>query len=932
MKEIDWQVRAIQGVLLALSCIFLYLFFFGADWLMPWSVTTTADSHSFETAAFWKGPFRFSFEAVRYSLAEAFTAGPITGHPIASTLCTVLILIGLNGLLTFATTLPRFWFLAICGAFIFFVLNLHLEEVGLFGMSNTHRVSSVILMSAYLIPAYLFHGFFPSTSMAKRMLAFLILTSIVVISSYDHMDTLHAQFTTGSHFSLAIVSLLLLFAVAEAPVFAILYAVTLGKGAKNNGLHLAMFCLSYLALWAIYYAKRYGHISFGFSWVEPYPIFFITLILGAWVLFHRRYQYQSFINISTARAIYIFASLICFGWLLQGLVTGNDPVYRGFEYLILYAHLGFGTIFLLYIIVNFVTPLSQGMPVYKIAYKDHTFPFLSARLAGLAAVAGMYFLASAEPLRLLQAGFFNYQGLQAEQALDQGLAQEYYTEGAIYGADNHFSNYKLGFAQLTKGNIDQANGRFKRATVRFPTPQAFAQTSGTYALMNSSSAPTMVSLQDGLREFDSHYMLKNNLGLTYLAQGKDELAAHTFRSMSPTNSWKSIHAVNYWKTNPSSPQMPQDYQNLGIGVKANILNNALSSSTKGTYAIDTTNLQRAPSLHRMAYLINSCYLAPESGAPDLILHRYLTGTLGDDMYFNAQLAVGLAKFLAGRVNDAMIALDRLRAESTEKKSARAAYFMGLIALHEGASQLALDYLDRAIAGQNAEAPIAKLSALMEHDFSAARLYAKELNKQQGPGYASLGDDLAQMQAASPMDSAYGLSHVYYFHNRYSPSTLQQLLPDAPQEWRASLWDKILNTYYLEDGKLRQYYELFASYLAPDQQLLFQQVFSAAVDLETAASLAKANALNEPIQVRMIQRVLKEDTLQAYDLLVLATNINQKSDRLLKMYIETALYSGLTSYAEEALTRLEKLVPPDEYSSFRSEFSLKKEAYELRTGW
>ena len=42
--------------------------------------------------------------------------------------------------------------------------------------------------------------------------------------------------------------------------------------------------------------------------------------------------------------------------------------------------------FLAYIIVNLIDPLAQGLQVYKVIYKPQTFHYVTARLAGLAAV------------------------------------------------------------------------------------------------------------------------------------------------------------------------------------------------------------------------------------------------------------------------------------------------------------------------------------------------------------------------------------------------------------------------------------------------------------------------------------------------------------------------------------------------------------------
>src|SRR5690606_6377483 len=134
-----------------------------------------------------------------------------------------------------------------------------------------------------------------------------------------------------------------------------------------------------------------------------------------------------------------------------------------FEDAIVFSQLGFGGMFLFYIIVNFITPLMRNMAVYRIVFKEGTLPYTTYRIAGVIAVVAFYLLSNQVAFSQALAGFYNGLGDLYKTRNQQLLSQQYYRQGAAYGYQNHKSNYQLGFIANQKEKPGEAVYHFEQA-------------------------------------------------------------------------------------------------------------------------------------------------------------------------------------------------------------------------------------------------------------------------------------------------------------------------------------------------------------------------------------------------------------------------------------------------------------------------------------
>lgn len=947
------------SVAIFLGAVFIFLFFYfqGYGSSIGWKVTTTAEPESFYTLPFKKGPFQFSFSGEKYSLAEVFSAGPIERHFSMDAALLSIMLAGLCLVLAVATSLPRVWFVGTMGLFIFFIISLHLPEIRLFGFGERSSLAIVVILLAYLGPAYFFHAFAKYSALGWRWLTFLIISGAVVLLSGVEMVALQEQFISGSYFGMIVLSLVFLFLIAEENVFAILFLVTQAKGGRNNHVHFSVFSLVYLGVLIAYYGKKSALLDL--SWLElgffdPFILLAISTVVALWSLRFKRAFYEGFLALPHAGILYCGLGAAVLAFFALAFFRGNDPVYEGMHYFIVYAHLGFGLMFFLYLFWNFVSPLGQGMQVYKIAYKEQNFPYVSARLAGLAAIAGFFFLANKEPFLLFRAGHYNYLGAQQEATGEDLLAGEYYREGSIYGYDNHFSNYKIGYRELQKGDIAEANYRFKRAAMRYPSPQAFINQAGTHA-MQGEATPSLVTLQSGLRVFPGNSQLINNLGLTYADMGKSQEAANMLSLANPNAKWANTALVNLWKVAGADTSLAaRDYEKGNLAVKANILNTLTEQAFQADIRFDTTSIYPSYPLHRLAFLINASWYFDTEGLP-AALEGALSGQMDESMYLAARNAMVMTHYRTGNINKALELLDILRTEASYSEAGRYTNQMGLIALSQHATRMALGFFEEAIKLGFQDALLNKAACLLELGrLDEASEWAGHLTTLD-TAYSRLEQDISRIRGTENLSLDQQLFRVYYLYTEYSPAELSVALAQADELFIRSLWAKVASEQLKLENyeQLKLYRAVFNNHLnkvsfeepdllmalAEEKTLDNGHPLAQALTLDNPeekasalSGLASLNALNEPLVLAISQQLMEQMPSAAYDVLVQAININRSSVALHQQYVLAALETGLEAYAEDVLQKLQTLTTQQEYQKFYQKYLSRKAELDTSTSW
>lgn len=952
MKGDEFLTKFLIFIFVAVISVMAYYYWQGADSSIDWKVTTHAETSEFTPHEFQKGPFSFAITSNYYTLTEAFSAGPIERHLTRDILFLVLTWLGIGILLMLSTYLSRIWFTGVAGLFIFMVMNIELSAIRVFGFSEFSYWGSIIVVILIIAPAYIFQSYFKYVSFGIRIASFIVASLVIVFFSSVEVIALQEQFNVGIYFSIIVLMLLFLIMVAEENLFAILFLVTKNNGGENNEKHFSVFSLIYLVFLGMVYGKKAGFIRMELPFFDPYVLLIISSLVALWSLKYKREVYGNILDTNQALQIFAAIGIVVISYLALAFSRGNDPIFEGLHYFIIYAHLGFGFMFFLYTIINFVNPLTKGFQVHRIVYRERNFPYVTAKLAGIVIVTAAFLYSDQEAFKLFRAGHFNYLGEQAEQQNENALADQYFQEASIYGYDNHFSNYKTGYKNLQKSKTEEANYRFGRATYRYPTPQAYVNQSNTFGILNEVT-PSTVSLQTGLSRFPENNMLLNNLGLIYTDLGNLSTAETYFKQANENSSWNNANSVNLWKIGRGEHPL-ESYENGNLAVKVNVIANGIANNQRLAINFDRSVLSESFPLHQSAFLINSLWYFNSDELRDL-LNESIQNPQDESVYQNSVHAIAWSFYKNGDVNQSIRRLDQLSIQASQPEQSKYLNELGLIALEQYAPELALGFFERSIAKGGNQASLNKAVALLEaKKFDEALLWMEAMALQDSANQG-MANDFKEILSGTELNENQRSLHLYYQWEDYNPAVLLPMISSLSADFIKQLWGKmsielleqknydLLEDYLsiLKPSLDEQDYQNCLAVIALEKGLAFSSDHPVSLALSNPDSIrnqmlfveAHKNALNVPLLLAIADFIAKEDIQLAYDLLVEAIDLNPYNRNLLKAYAMTALEMHLADYAAPIVNRLESILPEDEWLLFEQDFvNRKNELADTSVDW
>lgn len=838
----------------------LIIYYQGYDLSIDWEVTTTGEFMPFEAWSMDNGLISHKITGEKILLTENYQGSEIKNKIGTAHLFVALSWIGVCIVLATASYFKRIGFFITIGLFALFINRLNLFEVGLFGI--TSRLVLLIPFVSIAGPLVYFSEYQKNIAFHWRLLS-LILISIVLFTGVKDEALFTHHFIAHSLFGYLVCGIFFIFAIVEEPIFAILLLISRGKGSKDNHLHFIVLSLIYLGNLSLYYLSKSGYFPNSFYFFDPYILLAFTTIIG---LFTLRFKFD-FLSVYVSGSMFynLLAGLGIIFLSMVGLAMfyGIDGIYQGFHYFILYSHLGFGVFFFLYLLINFIDPLVKGLPVFRIAYKEQNFPYLSARLGGLAAVLGFYFLSSQEGYNLIRSGYYNYLGDKEQYLGNERLAQEYFENAAFLGTRTHYPNYQTGIKNRKKGNSYASKVAFENASMRFGSPYAIVN----YGNLDKDLNPNKVQAkyEEALRTFSSGE-LRNNLGIVHLQKGNLDRALDEFRKADPEDRWNSAPLINKWNVYALTGAVDKvilrkDYQKVHYGLRANII---ASSDTSHALSFEYDNLDQAYSLHQKAYLLNSVLFLNDDSIASKVTKHIDQSIDGD---FNTRLRKGLAlyHYRRGEVNQAFKMLNYLQANVNRFYKGEFYDIAGKFALDQQALRLSLDYFNKAIEYGSTSSRFSKIEAL-----------------------AALGDTMEIITTSSDILKVdAGLTNeVNIILEKLEHFSFPETKNDVP------LSNDILN---LSDDMLVQ--------------------------------MAGKNAFDEQAVLAAIDELTSRGNDQGYNLLLQSIEINPYALELLKAYALYALDWNLIEYASSTLERIESIASPKEYELFLKIYNKKLEELE-----
>jgi dihydrofolate reductase len=460
--------------LLLVLCVALFI----AMWRSPaptvtWQYWQERETQAITTHQFQTGPFLLQTKADNAILFERLNGSDfaIPDWPVYAYLLVMVLAFAM--MLAVVSSLSRFWFMLGYGFIIFFIANLQLEVLAVLGQSNLYPAASLIVL--LVVVGLIFQYYWSAASFALRWFIFLMVlgSSIAALAA---MATIPAPlyFIAVNFIPATVVAcvFLVLFTAHEWVALIVLLVSKFSKG-TNGFTHFAVLSGIYLANLIAMYLSRLDMFAWEFS-IHPVILMASTAVLAVWGVMRQQAQMEGFILPGPLAPLGVLSlAIVAMGGTAFFYTAGHDAAIETISNFSLYAHIGFGLVFALYVIANFAEPLKQNMAVMQVLFRPKFMQFFTFRLAGTIAVLGFVVVVSwRRPIfdtkGARDAAIGDYYALTGNITLAKG----FYEKSDQYAFHNHHANYVLANIHRLLQEPSKERMRYSNAAERRPTMQA----------------------------------------------------------------------------------------------------------------------------------------------------------------------------------------------------------------------------------------------------------------------------------------------------------------------------------------------------------------------------------------------------------------------------------------------------------------------------
>ncbi|HNP18289.1 MAG TPA: hypothetical protein PKL31_07650 [Fulvivirga sp.] len=955
----------------------------GVGNVLDWNILAQVDKAEIIVKTFKVGPFNLSqsVDSTIFTQEYAGTAPAINVFSYYLFLLAITLVATL--LVTVISNLTRFWYYVGIAIFAFFLVSLKLELLLFFGSGQ--KIGLVIALILYLPLSFYFQSIKTETPLIKRFLAFFGVAIILAILIGFGTDVPHPFFylSTSMIGSAFLISLLFIFGIAHeiiASFVYLLYGRVSSQGTKNGFIHFIVITLFYLVNLTLAFLHETNIIDWDFLYVNVFILLIISALLGIWGFRHRENQYDYIFKFYPTGALtFLGLGIVCFITIAHLQTTGNDAGLEIFRDFILYSHLGFGIIFLLYIISNFVSLLKKNLPLYQVLYRPNGMPYFTFRFAGIILVVAFVLKSNWQvPVFQGKAAYYNSVADLHQYNGEKQLAERYYKEAANYALYNHKSNYSLAVLSERSGNDEQALYRYKEATKKWPSPQAYVNLSNLH-LKNQQFFDALFTAKEAVKKYPESPEVLNTLGLIYGKTSIIDSAIYYLDKASKIEPDKGGAISNIMALLAKNTfEIPVDtvLKEYQVGDDPISINNKLVLGNKTQQFLNipfsksdsALTLVDASILENMA--INSLYdKDTASTEPITAYSRYPSNVAFKE---SLEYAACLQLYNNGDINNAFRRLNWL-ANTSEQMAAKYFDDIGLWALEQGAADVAIEYFQWAKDKGYDDAALHLAIALAENQNIPQAIHNwNELVQADDPSLKQIAQSMSSVLSLTPSEAMRREDSQLYLFERFMLSATdtllfnslvnhfedpnykaQAILDMARKLWKRDLSNSAIEIYSMAKGlnitdeelyNNLQFFEL--RMLAADGNIRgLAQKINQDIEFDTSHNLEKAyftglineangdsiaalinykfisdrNPFYEESVIAAARYFGKSDAFKSYNVLLSALEINPRSIKLLKAYIyQCALVQQNTS-ANIALATLKPLVSYSEYNMIEANY-------------
>lgn len=730
------------------------------------------------------------------------------------------VLAGFVLLLAAISGLPRRWYIGAMMLVITLLSLSHFEVLQLFGTDNS--TGFVVVAAVLGIVSYYVHAFREDMPMVQRIFLVAgvvgVLVGVFYFGSNAPLQALTA--TTYSLLPMLMLSVGFIGWLSIEIVAGFVYVVTnprtgFGKTSLFNFLFLSVL---YIFSTYLLYLKVTRQSDAAFWYINPVVIYTISLALGIWSFARRTEAFLPFREIGAW--LYVGLGLVTTSVMSFALFTHNNSFIEVFEDAVVYSQLCIGTLFVVYVGLNFWPLFKQGKAVYKVVYKPMRFLQSQAWLIGGMAWIAILAFNRFYTIDQAQAGYYNGLGDLHTVTREWTVASGYYQQALDIDYQNHKSAFALASLALRQGDQATAGSFFQQALQKDPTPQAYVGL-GQALLNENLFFDAVFNLRKGLKTFPDNGEIQNNLGYLYSRTAIADSTYYYFelaRQNAKNRDVAESNLLAFWAKALTISSGKGSLASLGLTKKdveeTQLLENKaanLSHEANRLAVVQLTNARTeavkvapdfakdsALSVNNFAYLYNLGQFTKDTNQAILFKKLINTGNNGN-FYHELQVAQAYAEYPRNKLT----ALDILASETvadTSQKVAMARQMLDFWLIKEARPS----YVNLASLKTKAD----YWTAVRQHPFDTGVLTAAThyFNAQKNPkaAYDILLNALRFRRTAPELQKLYVLQCLKLYLTDFAEEGLQDLV----QMTTATDYQAFLKTYQAQRALIEKERESF----------------------------------------------------------------------------------------------------------------------------
>jgi hypothetical protein len=490
----------------------------GLENIIHWDVLSEMHEKIISSNAFYYDDFKFSASTPIWYIKERYMPSLVMVQSFPFLILLGGSLVGLSFMLIGFARFKGLGFLV--GALVLggILIAMRSESVFLSHSNWPFLVTFVFSGGLY----YYFNNFGQKIDTLKKLIFWMLLWLVLLVGAY-YLTTINQPFIALAAYGLVgflFVTAIFIFMVSHEIVAGLVWLVSKNsqKGKSSLPQFFLVSSIFFVNVFLVYLenAKAIEKSSFI---PAPIFIFILSVILGLYGF--RQYLNQSEVFSFQRKGVWLYFGFAIISCTTIAFIfaTGNDPLIEVAEDFISINQVAMGLSFVVYVLVNFIQLLKQGLQVHKVVYKA---PFTKMIYARTVAVFLVLFLFSYKNFYAYNQVLSGTNNAIADFYLKEGdlkTAETFYKKSTHYELNNLKANISLASLALSQNDKINAAFFFNQAISQKPSPYSFAGLSASLENENMYF-DAIFALQNGLKLFPKNSQLLTNLA--YL-QGKSKL-------------------------------------------------------------------------------------------------------------------------------------------------------------------------------------------------------------------------------------------------------------------------------------------------------------------------------------------------------------------------------------------------------------------------